>query len=396
MKNITRLNPSKITETGYYFDIDNGTMFKLSDEEIQAARNYYHFPSIASKRIIEKRRTTASRKYKVSNYQKYNDSKHRCRNHNAFPKEQVRTILIGTALFLVTASTVFLVSNTNSNANFGENGVSYANESIIENSSELLNYQVPITEYMEELEQESVHQNVEIASNDKVIEVSTVVDENAERKIWVQKYCDIYQVDFDVTYNRLLELTANFTSEDYLNGYISGVTCKGEEVYANSEEELILYYVRCVKQLPSKFGISSSELYVNNGYQSSTDYATIIGYYNNLLGADPLLSYAITQAETSWNSDLFLNSNNPAGLRIDGHWWEFSTKEEGFIELALEILKYNKKGAYTIEEIGNIHSKKELGNENWIPNVTTIYAMISEDSELLEVLQGNSEIEFTK
>ena len=122
----------------------------------------------------------------------------------------------------------------------------------------------------------------------------------------------------------------------------------------------------------------------------------MIGYYNNLVGADPVLSYAITQAETSWNSDLFRDSNNPAGLRINGSWWRFDTKEEGFIELALEILKFNRMGAYTIEEIGAIHAPVEDNNENWIPNVTDAYTMVSADTELLEILQSSPEKGFTR
>lgn len=85
-----------------------------------------------------------------------------------------------------------------------------------------------------------------------------------------------------------------------------------------------------------------------------------------------------------------MNSNNPAGLRLNGDWWRFSTKEEGLIELALEILKYNRKGAYTIEEIGMIHAPVEDSNENWVPSVTNIYNSISNNSEILEKLQGNN------
>lgn len=53
MDKIARLNPNKITDTGYYFDIDNGVMFQLTDEEVAIARNYFHMPSLASKRIIQ-------------------------------------------------------------------------------------------------------------------------------------------------------------------------------------------------------------------------------------------------------------------------------------------------------------------------------------------------------
>ena len=77
-------------------------------------------------------------------------------------------------------------------------------------------------------------------------------------------------------------------------------------------------------------------------------------------------------------------------------WWRFDTKEEGFIELALEILKFNRMGAYTIEEIGAIHAPVEDNNENWIPNVTDAYTMVSADTELLEILQSSPEKGFTR
>jgi len=31
MRNLSQLNPSKITDNGYYFDIENGNMFSLTD-----------------------------------------------------------------------------------------------------------------------------------------------------------------------------------------------------------------------------------------------------------------------------------------------------------------------------------------------------------------------------
>ena len=149
----------------------------------------------------------------------------------------------------------------------------------------------------------------------------------------------------------------------------------------------------CAKQLPANLGINANNLYVQTGYQSPTDYGKEIGYYSKLLGVDPFLVYSITQAETGWDSPLFLNSNNPAGLRINGSWWNFSTKEEGFIELALEILKYNRKGAFTIEEIGSIHAPLEddPSNKDWIPNVTMIYNDVSTNHrELVEIVDAGS------
>ncbi len=63
------------------------------------------------------------------------------------------------------------------------------------------------------------------------------------------------------------------------------------------------------------------------------------------------------------------------------------------MELALEILKYNRKGAFTIEEIGSIHAPLEddPSNKDWIPNVTMIYNDVSTNHrELVEIVDAGS------
>lgn len=393
MKNIRQLDPSKITKNGYYFDVDGTNMFLLTDEEILAMRAYYKDSLIASSRVMKQRK---NKNYKVTKNQIYSDGKHTARKTSKKSPCGYKFVVVSGLIVAVTIYSVSLLASA-------------FNTPVIEEQTYQLQEEVrlePITLSNMELADEAVRSiplntnlvgsSPEQVLNENVVLVSSIMDENKERREWVQKYCDIYQVDFDITYNRLVEITNNFTDSEYLNGHILGVTCKGVEVFASSEEELILYYVRCVKQKPLSLGISTDNLYVHNDYVSTDDYATMIGYYNNLVGADPVLSYAITQAETSWNSELFRDSNNPAGLRINGNWWRFDTKEEGFIELALEILKFNRMGAYTIEEIGAIHAPVEDNNENWIPNVTDAYTMVSGDSELLDILQANSEKGFTR
>lgn len=393
MDRVSRLNPLKITDKGYYFDPDNGVMFQLSDREIEEARNYFQMPDLAPNYVISKK-TSQNRNYKIAKDQKYNDGRCRKRGRQRKSSASVRTMVISGILCIVTVYGTFLVTKSNSRA-FNSDDISYHQEIEEHQTTQLSSMQYYSAPKVVLSEDEKIEGNEEVSTSLEV-GANPIVDENYERRAWVEKYCSIYQVDFNKTYQKLVELTNNFTSSDYLSGHIVGVTCKGEDVYASSEEELILYFVRCVKQLPSQLGLDTGGLLVNTGYVSSSDYASEIGYYNRLLGVDPLLSYAITQSETGWDSDLFLNANNPAGLRIDGHWWNFSSKEEGFIELALEILKYNRKGAYTIEEIGSIHAPLSDGNENWIPNVTSVYYTISNDSVLLEKLQGTNENEFTK
>jgi len=213
-----------------------------------------------------------------------------------------------------------------------------------------------------------------------VIETTGTIDNYEDNRVEVIRHlCDIYQVDYQTTYNKLRELTNDFTSDDYLNGHINGVTCKGSDVYANSEEELLTYAVRAIKQMPERFGLGES-IHIHNGYSSGDDYYAQISDVSEILGVDRNLMYAIIRSETGFNSALFNESNNPAGLRgINGvdEWWRFENKEEGFLEFGMELLKYyrligedpSNVDADVIRQIGDIHAPLSDGNDNWLPNV---------------------------
>ena len=174
-------------------------------------------------------------------------------------------------------------------------------------------------------------------------------------------------------------LTGNFTSPEYLGGSIAGVTCKGVDVHASNEEELLTYAIRAIKQIPERFGLDSS-ICINNGYSSGDDYAAQISDVCEILGVNRNLMYAIVQSECGFNSEMFNTINNPAGLRgVNGvdPWWVFANKEEGFLEFGMEILKYYRTigidpsniDAETIRRIGDIHAPLSDGNANWLPNV---------------------------
>lgn len=389
MLDIKQINPSKITADGYYFDMDNVNMFPLSDNDILAIRSYFKDSTIASNRNIEpkipSRRTSSNvrkKSYKVATNQKYNDGKHRRRtNKNNALNGIVKNVVVGGIVLAVTIyGGTNLVRNISDSNDVIEASTVYYQEKTTSSPS-VLDY----------IDYSNLNENIKVEQLGNLITTISNTDmEESIQKQWVRNYCDIYQVNFNVVYNRLVELTNNFTSESYLNGYIPGVTCKKQPVYAQSEEELILYFVRCAKQVPSQLGISTENLYIKSDYHSSMAYGKSIGYYGNLLGVDPFLMYAIVQSETGWDSPLFLESNNPAGLRNEGKWWQFDTKEEGFIELALEILKYNRMGAFTIEEIGSIHAPTvDPLNANWVPNVTMTYQDISTNHRDLVEIDGD-------
>ncbi len=231
----------------------------------------------------------------------------------------------------------------------------------------------------------------ETYSGNEEYETDKIQDEEVSRSETIKHLCDIYQVDYDKTYSKLKELTNNFKNRDYQNGKIKGVTCKGYDVCARNEDELLTYAVRAIKQVPERFGLDRS-IRIHNGYDSGDDYYAQISDVCELLGVDRNLMYAIVREETSFRSDLFKYSNNPAGL-IDSNdpdgWWRFDTKEEGFLEFGMELLKDYKLikvdpsvvDSTTVEKIGNYHAPPEDGNVDWLPNVL----------EILEYAQNNEE-----
>ncbi len=199
-----------------------------------------------------------------------------------------------------------------------------------------------------------------------------------ERAEYIKILCNIFQVDYQTTYSKLVEMTDDFSDPEYLAGRHPLVSCKGMSIDADSEEEFLVYAVRVIAQDPGRVDLSSDEVCINNGYDSGTDYVKMIAKWAGILDVDPALVYGIMHAETGWTSDLFVNGNNPGGLK-DGStgsgFWIFPNKEAGIIELMMEIVKYQYKGAITIEQMAQIHcpvndpNDKDGLNRHWVENV---------------------------
>lgn len=322
---------------------------QLTKEDIRYLRWYHHDSSIARDvNVVEK-----PKKYQVApDRNKYN---HKCRTKNRINLKGIgKKIIIGSIAVSLVIGSILLINHSKNN------------------DSEVTTVEVTMDDNYSHDEEET--------------EVSEIKYNRADI---IKHLCDIYQVDYNVVYNKLKEITNNFTSDEYLDGCISGVTCKGTDVHANNEEELLTYAVRAIKQIPERFGLDNS-IRIHNGYNSGDDYYAQISDVCELLGLDRNLMYAIVRSETSFNSDLFENCNNPAGLRsVDGNsdWWRFETKEEGFLEFGMELLKYYRLigedpaniDAETISKIGAIHAPLSDGNNLWLPNVL----------ECLEYAQNN-------
>lgn len=194
------------------------------------------------------------------------------------------------------------------------------------------------------------------------------------RQDTIKHYCAIYSVSYEQVYAKIVLLTDNFSNENFVHYLtIDGVKCKSNQPYADNEEELFIYAVRAMAQTPSVFGFDES-LYVESTFISSVDYAAMIDYYAKIFQVDRRLAYAIIASETSFNSNHFLNNNNPAGIRLNDEFVIYDNLDRGMIEFYTELLKYHFKfGANTLEEIRDIHSPLTDGNIYWLPNVTSIY-----------------------
>ena len=97
-----------------------------------------------------------------------------------------------------------------------------------------------------------------------------------ERAEYIKTLCQIFQVDYQTTYTKLVEMTEDFTSDEYLAGRHPLVSCKGMEVDADSEEEFLVYAIRVIAQDPGRVQLTEDEVCINNGYDSGNDYVGMI------------------------------------------------------------------------------------------------------------------------
>ena len=393
---------NKINDRGTFVDLDNSSINQLSDTEIAALRYIFDDKRgvfIARKRILDeslsrkflleyrkqtvdlpkKTETTSSKKskYVLTKEQKYNNKRHKI---NKKPKINFGKVLIAGSLVITL--------------------IWGGNELLFE--KEVVETQLPQfgTEKILDDKEYSIDYEKDM---DELVEQSVII---GERKATIRKICDIYQVNYDVVYEKLVELTDNFSSEEFLAGTMNWVTCKGETINTTSEEELYVYAIRKIKQDPASLNVSTSNLHINNDYRSNSNFAEQIEWAANIVGVDKNLIYAISYSETCFSSDLFNYNNNPAGIRDGSDWWSFDTKEEGFLELCMEVSKYYrligeedkmKVNDEIIAKIGAIHCPTDdptdvYGlNSNWVINVIDRYQYaLSNQTEIFGTVSQNN------
>ena len=327
MRDITKLDVENIDEYGRYDDGKSGYHFRLSDEEIIEIRRFHH------NRLLAKKRLKMREKSQIVDV--YNEKllKKMLRLHRFKKKNRIKKRWFNNDNTLVLNKGIGV--NLITGAIFGRTITTGNNVS---------------TEDLKE-----------------------------KRELLIKKYCDVYQVDYNIVYNLLVRLTDNFTSVEFHSGRIPVIN--GNDIYAKSEEELFVYAIRNIKRTPEKFNLKKEDLYIDTDYISDTEYFRQIKYYANLFDVDECLIAAIVQTETGFDSDIFNSINNPAGLKTNGRLEKFANKEEGFIELCLEIRNvYRKIGCLSnqvnsniIVAIGAAWPFFSSSNRYWVSNVIDNY-----------------------
>ena len=190
---------------GYYFD-DGNAFFKLSDQDILRLRKYYRDSHIAYKRQIKFQKQSLNnsgvRKYSLKHSNPYN---------YRHTKEKVKAIgkcvIIGGVLVSVVTLYNFLTADKTEKII----DTTVITEADLETSEKKENYILLNSDNMLYVNDLNVQNTL---SDNNIIEESNI---NKERQMIIKKYCDIYCVDYNVVYDKIVELTDNFMSEEYLN-----------------------------------------------------------------------------------------------------------------------------------------------------------------------------------
>lgn len=382
-KGLNNIDIKDIDSTGRLSDPLTGVRIRLKDYQLIYLRNKYPDMDIAPKRIISKseyetynkmiedikkdkikrekeiKRKNTRRKIRLvkKNISKVISNPDINVFNKLSPKVKiagasiiVSTILIGGFALnqeVVMAPTSMDISNfDNSNHDVGNsfnlsdiNGIA-ASATLVSDGSEFVSL-IEDTEALGESIEESSTE--EISTEEKNVEVIDEVTQH--RKEVINYYSGIYGINGDIAYQKIVELTNNFSSDEFNNGIIPGVMCKGSQVQSSSEDVLFITAIRHFAQIPSDFGLSWDDIRNNpSSYNDDKTYEECIALYGNVLGEGSNylrdVAYGVFIAETGGNSNLLITQNNYGGIVGDGGFAAYSNKDQGAIEHLCNIKYY--------------------------------------------------------
>lgn len=234
----------------------------------------------------------------------------------------------------------------------------------------------------QEVQAQPLMDRIDEQNGKSIINISETVKELIYEEI-INNFCQLYSLDFGITYELIKEKTNNFTDENFINNnYIEGTIDYNEEHYYPNMEAGILCFVRSVYKEPEKFNLSREDINTNIKYQYNGYFEDIVQKYCNILEYNPVpvLSIAYTECGSDLNSKAFLEKNNPSGTMVNGQLAEFSSVSDGVIYTILNLkYNYHDYDEVGIDTFANKVSYKYCpeGTDNWVDNFT-YYANLKE------------------
>lgn len=196
-----------------------------------------------------------------------------------------------------------------------------------------------------------IKENNEVEDNEEKILVEkinakdiTEVVEKEKRTKLVNYYSNVYNLDEEKVLKIIKKETNLF---------------KNKSLKKKSNKKLELEILKKVKSLTGR-------VKKEYDYEKTKTYREMVYHYAELYGIDKEKALAIELHETAkYTSPLFLNQNNPGGMKnINGDYYSFENKEQGIITHVEKLLKnYNGQ---SLDEMAKRYAE---GSKTWAGKV---------------------------
>ena len=252
--------------------------------------------------------------------------------------------------------------------------------------------------------------NFQYEPSEDLLAETEIIDVESEIEQYFIYYCEIYQLDESLVFQKAKELTNDFTDPEWLqNNNIKGTAIAKKERIYSSQELGILAFIRNINQKPNDFGYTNGELKTTQRYETNQTLEEFTIQICTLLDhLDPNICQAIQYHETQYyTSDVFKTKNNCGGLKKqDGSYQSFDNPFQGVIEISI-LLEYKylvDKGISNnttpeeqlskiqpsycpiptlpseenlTEEALQLYNREKSLNEAWLTQVTAMYHELS-------------------
>ena len=222
------------------------------------------------------------------------------------------------------------------------------------------------------------------------------VTREEEIKALFSYYGKVFQINWEIAYEKAKIITGNFQNPEYKETYtIGNTTVYGEKkdwsIYPRGQEIGILTFMRDLRTEAFKFDLNQEKIKQIDLPEEKSIY-DLVSYFSKLFLVDPYIVYSIMSSEcgADFSSNAAMVYHNYAGLmdKNTQHLYSYPTKDFGILEAILNFkIKYNEiwlqedSISNKIEKIGEVYApigaKNDPSgiNQYWAKNVLSFYTL---------------------